>query len=162
MSRYQYRYWHISVWCAVCPLKNLRKLEKSRKRSKRPKNYLQQQNSIWKSNKNLKRGSRDTSGPSADHCSPKHHQKWIQWKGSFHFSAWQYSQTHIIEAVWNHLESEQNKRQPTSKKEFWMSFRKPGELYLKTTWKNYKKACLRAFLPDTTFFTLCYRHEVLF
>lgn len=35
----------------------------------------------------------------------------------------------VIEAVWDHVEREQNKRQ----KSFGMSFRKPGELFLKTS-----------------------------
>ena len=39
----------------------------------------------------------------------------------------------ITGAVWDHPDREWNKRQPTSKEELWMSFKKPGELFLKTT-----------------------------
>ena len=38
----------------------------------------------------------------------------------------------IIDAVWEHLDREWNKRQPTSKEELWMSFNKPAELFMKT------------------------------
>ena len=44
----------------------------------------------------------------------------------------------IIEAVWDHLDRERNKRQPTSKEELCPS-RKPGELFLKTTERNDRK-----------------------
>lgn len=40
-------------------------------------------------------------------------------------------------AVCNHLNRELNKIQPTSKEGLWMSLRKPGELFLKTTSRNY-------------------------
>ena len=39
----------------------------------------------------------------------------------------------VVEAVWVNLAREQNKNQPTSKEELGMSFKKPGELFLKTT-----------------------------
>lgn len=38
------------------------------------------------------------------------------------------SDLNVTEAVWNHLDSDQNKRQPTSKLELWMSFKKPSKL----------------------------------
>lgn len=51
----------------------------------------------------------------------------------------------IIEAVWDQLDGEQNKSQPTSKKNYGICFKKPGELFLKTVKRNYKKVCVREF-----------------
>jgi len=39
----------------------------------------------------------------------------------------------IIEAVWDHLDRVLNKRSRHPKKSFEMPFKKPGELFLKTT-----------------------------
>ena len=39
----------------------------------------------------------------------------------------------IIEAVWDHPDREQTKGSRHPKKSFGMSFKKPGELFLKTT-----------------------------
>ena len=44
----------------------------------------------------------------------------------------------VIEAAWDHLDSKWNKKHP--KKSFGMSFKKPGELFPRTTSRDYKKA----------------------
>lgn len=49
----------------------------------------------------------------------------------------------VTEALRDHLDREQSQRQPTSKEGLSMSFKKPGEIILKTDY--YKKAHLREF-----------------
>lgn len=48
-------------------------------------------------------------------------------------------------SVWDHLDGEGIKRKPTSKEELQMLFKKPGEIFLKTAYRNYKRAHPRKF-----------------
>lgn len=50
-----------------------------------------------------------------------------------HYQSWIGPDLNIIETVWEHLNKGHSKTQPTPQNELWMSFEKPGELFLKTT-----------------------------
>lgn len=56
-----------------------------------------------------------------------------------------------------------NKKQLTSKEDSWMSFKKPGKLFLKAALRNYKKICVREFRQwrIKVFIPNCYTHFTL-
>lgn len=63
-----------------------------------------------------------------------------------HYQSWIGPDLNIIETVWEHLNKGHSKTQPTPQNELWMSFEKPGELFLKTTLKkDDNRACLTMF-----------------